>query len=164
MIVCGHGDVHKFCKKYDMVVATTFGGDIESYSGVCPVLVTDQGMSINEYLYLKKKLLLSGVELISTEHTDEEYISKHLVYEVEREIVGRKKFVGRCKFGERRVDGKLVRVEEEMKVVRRIIALRDKGYSYQKISDDDGVYDSSGRKFGLSTISLIIKNREYYGL
>ena len=164
MIVCGHGDVYKFCEKYEMIVAATFDGDIEEYKGVCPVLVTDQGMMESEYLYLKKKLLLSGVELISVVHTDEESIAKQLVYEIEREIERRKKYVGRCMFGKRRVDGKLVPHEEEMMVVRRIFELRDKKCTYEEIRNDAEVHGSDGRKMSLSTVALIVKNREKYEL
>jgi hypothetical protein len=164
MIVCGHGNVKDFCDKYDMIVAATYEGEVEDYKGISPVLVTDQEMSENEYLYLKKKLLLNGVELISTEHTDEESIAKRLVYEVEREIERRKKYAGRCKFGFRRVNGEEVPCEEEMVVVRRIMELRDKRYTYEKIRNDEEVHGSDGRMLSISTVAWIVKNREIYGL
>ena len=164
MIVCGHGNVKNFCDKYEMVVATTHDGPIEEYKGICRVLVTDQEMSEEEYLYLKKKMLLLKVELVSTQYCDEDSVVRRIVYELERELEGRKKYVGRCKFGQHRVNGEVVPHEEGMKVVRRIIELRDKGFTYSKIQEDDDVHDLAGRMLGLSTIALIVKNREEYGL
>ena len=61
MMVCGHGDVFEFCKSRDMVVCETWDGDLGSYSGSCPVLVTDQDMSEQEYYYEKGKFLSRGV-------------------------------------------------------------------------------------------------------
>lgn len=164
MIVCGHGDVAKFCERYDMVIAATHGGKLEDYKGVCRVLVTDQTMTESEYLYLKKRMLLSGTELISVEHTDEESIVGQLIYEVERELESRKKYAGRCKFGFHRINGEEVPHEEGMKVVRRVFELRDKKYTYEQIRDDAGVHGIDGRRLSLSTVALIVRNREYYEL
>ena len=163
MIVCGHGDVLEFCENHEMVVADTYNGNIEEYEGVCPVLVTDQTMTENEYLYMKKKMLVAGVELVSIHHTDEETVSKQMVYESHRENQSRKeKYGGRCRFGFRRVNGKEVPDEYEMQVVRRILELKDSGHTLRAIHADSAVRRIDGSKPSISTIQVIVANRESY--
>jgi hypothetical protein len=162
MIVCKHGDVNDFCEKMKVVIAEEYEGEISEYNGVCRVLVTDQEMSENEYLYLKKRMLLAGVELVSIWHEDAEDMARHLVYTIHQEKEDRRKFVGRCKFGFHRVNGEEVPHEGNMKVVRRILELRDLGYTYGRIRIDDGVHSADGRKLSISTIAEIVKNREVY--
>lgn len=162
MIVCGHGDVIDYCGNHNMVIVDWYVGEIDQYSGVCPVLVTDKEMSENEYYFLKSKLLNRGYELISVHHTDSECMSEQMVYTAQREIEDRQKYVGRCKFGFKRENGEVVPHEGRFAVVKRIIELRDDGYTLKKISEN--VTDIDGSKLSLSTIQLIIKNREEYGL
>ena len=164
MIVCGHGDVIDYCGEHNMVIVDWYVGDLKEYNGVCPILVTDSEISENEYYYLKGFLLSRGYELISILHSDTECMSEQMIYTAQREKENRKKFGGRCKFGFRRVNGKEVPFEEQMKVVRRIIELRDMGYTYAAIREDSGVRGVSGDKMCISTINLIIKNRKDYGL
>lgn len=164
MFVCGHGNVKNYCDGRDMIIVENHDGGLDGYSGICRVVVTDQDMSENEYLYLKKKMLLSGVELVSVWYTDNEDISRHIMYTIQLEREARRKKAGRCLFGQHRVNGEVVPHEEGMKIVRRIIELRDKGLSYRGISNDENVHDLTGRKLGTSTIALIVKNRERYGL
>lgn len=164
MIVCGHGDVYDFCEERNMVVADLYNGEVAVYDGICRILVTDQEMSENEYLTLKKKMLVSGVELVSTKHVDETHVSKYIVYSIKQDNDERRRVAGRCLFGYHRVNGEVVPHEEGMKVVRRIFELRDENNTYAKISKDDDVHGLDGRKLSISTIALIIKNRERYGL
>ena len=44
----------------------------------------------------------------------------------------------------------------------RILELRDAGYTYQKINEDGEVRHPDGRKLGISTIQVILKNRKDY--
>ena len=162
MVVCGHGDVADFCEKHEMIVMARHDGDIESYRGICRVLVTDQDMSEQEYCFLKGKMLSRGVELVSTRHKDTEKLSEFMIYANQRESDRRKKYVGRCKFGFRRVGDKEVPHEERMKVVKRILSLHDAGCTYRAIRDDEGVRHTNGDMLSISTIQLIVKNREYY--
>ncbi len=74
----------------------------------------------------------------------------------------RRKYGGRYKFGWRRVDGKLVKHDEEQKVLARIFELVDKGYSLRKIAADDGVHKLNGERFCASTLNLIARNRKEY--
>ena len=159
MLVCAHGDVTDFCINRDMVIVDSYEGDLESYDGECPVVVTAKEMSDYEYYYAKGKLLARGVELVSTHHTDDSLLSEYAAYAGRRDAADRrKKYGGREKFGFR--DGKLTATGKA--VAGRIFELRDKGYSYRLISADEGVHHPDGRKLSISTIQIIIKNREDY--
>lgn len=162
MVVCGHGDVSAFCARHDMIVAMQHDGEIEGYCGFCRVLVTDQDMSEQEYYFLKGKMLARGVELVSTKHRDTEGMSELMLYTSQKESEKRQKFVGRYKFGFHRVGNEIVPHEEKMKVVRRIFELRDKGFTYRSIREDEHVHHVDGRKLSISTIELILKNRKDY--
>lgn len=153
MVVCAHGDVDGFCDERDMVILER-SNDIEGYNGVCRVLVTDQEMSEYEYYFLKGKMLAKKVELISTRYSDRGWMAKYLIPKKHE------RYGGRNMFGFR--NGELT--AEGAAVVRRIFELRDVGYTYARISEDSSVYhlDGSGRKIGISTIQIILKNRERY--
>lgn len=150
MIVCAHGEVSEYCESRDMIVVEQYTGEIENYGGVCRVLVTDQDMSPTEYYYLKGKMLLQGVELVSVRYVDSENLSQGVV----REVAEKRGSLGRRKFG----DGS----EAERAVVDRIFELRDAGYKLRAISDDPKVRYLDGRKMPISTIQVILKNREKY--
>lgn len=150
MIVCAHGEVSEYCKKRDMIIVERYDGDIENYGGVCRVLVTDQDMSSGEYYFLKGKMLAQGVELVSTRYVDRENLS----YDDVKYAAEKRKSGGRPKFGDNS--------ETERAVVDRIFELRDAGYKLRAIADDDEVRYSDGRKMSISTIQVILKNRNKY--
>lgn len=150
MIVCAHGEVSEYCENRDMIIIERYAGDIENYGGVCRVLVTDREMSPGEYYYLKGKMLAQGVELVSTRYVDTENLAQGAVKEVSEKRPAR----GRRKFG----DGS----EAEMAVVRRIFELKDGGATYQEIHDDPSVRYLDGRQIPISSIQVILKNREKY--
>jgi hypothetical protein len=131
-----------------MIVIEKYSGDIESYCGVCRVLVTDQEMSAGEYYYLKGKMLAQGVELVSTRYVDMENLAQGAV----REVTDKRR--GRRKFG----DGS----EAEMAVVQKIFDLRDGGSTLREISEHKEVGYLDGRKMSISTIQTILNNREKY--
>ena len=155
MIVAAHGEVSEFCEKLGMTIYERYEGDLESYKGNCPVIVTDQQMSKNEFYYLKCKLLRRRVELVSIYYCDKE-LSDFVAYldQMER----REKHGGRMPFGFTKggVDKK------KMAVVRRILELRDTGHTYKQIQEDPEVHHGDGRKLAISTIQVIIKNRSKY--
>ena len=157
MLVCGNGKVSEFCKNHDMLICESYDGDPESYSGTCHVLVTDRDMSENEYYFLKGKLLARGVELVSTRYKDDELISGFLAYQV---APRKKNYVGRQMFGYCVKNGEAGPVPGSLAVVRRILELRDEGYTLRKIREDAGVHHLDGRCLSVSTIQQIIKNRE----
>ena len=124
--------------------------------------MTDRDMDEYEYYYLKGKLFSKGIELVSTRHKDGGQLSEYVMYVAHREVQQRQKFTGRYKFGFQRVDGEIVPHEGRMAVVRRILELKDKGYTLKKIREDDEVRDTDGSMLSTSTIHLIIKNRKDY--
>lgn len=70
----------------------------------------------------------------------------------------RQKYGGRCMFGV----GPNGMYPDGRAVVKRILELRDAGCTYRKIQADDGVHHLDGRRIGLSTIQIIIHNRQRY--
>lgn len=160
MIVCAHGNVKEYCFDHDMIITEIYDGLIEDYRGSCNILVTDKDMSENEYYYLKSRMMVRGIELVSVRHRDDDKISEYLKYATERK---REKFGGRCKFGYYRDLTGEIRVNiEEMTVVKRIFKLRDMGWSYRAIQCDPGVRRQDGSNLSISTIALIVKNRDLY--
>lgn len=160
MFVCAHGDVSDFCEKHDMVIIEYHHGAIDSYNGfMSRILVTDKDMSENEYHFLKGKMLAKGIELVSTRHKDSSCLSDFVRYSACRELEERRqRYGGRRMFGfgsdGLRPDGRAV--------VKRILELRDKGYVYRQIKEDPEVHHPDGRSLSISTIQIIIKNREIY--
>ena len=157
MIVCTHGNVADFCKKHHMIAVETHEGDLLDYCGESRVLVTGQEMTEVEYYFTKSELMKRGVELVSTIHKDDVGLLNLATY-----MNNRKKSRGRSKFGFQKVDGVEVLTDTGRAVVKRILELRDKGYTYQKISEDEGVHYLDGRKLNISTIQIIIQNRKIY--
>jgi hypothetical protein len=107
-------------------------------------------MSPGDYYYLKGKMLAQGIELVSTRYVDTENLAQGAIKEVYEKRPG----PGRPKFG----DGS----EAEMAVVRRIFELRDQGYKMREIAKDSQVRYPDGREMPVSTIQVILKNRNKY--
>lgn len=159
MIVCGHGEVSEYCSKRGMIICETYEGELEQYAGSCRVLVTDQEMPEGRYYYLKSKLLVRGVELVSTRYQDDPEVVQQFIDDAESR---RKRYGVRQKFGYRKVDGVVVEDPEAMDVVRRVLELRDQNCSYRKIQMDAKVRRADGRQLSVSTIMTICNNREEY--
>lgn len=160
MIVCAHGDVDIYCRNRNMIPVCRYDGNIEDYSGVCRVLVTDRELSEREYYLTKSDMLAKGIELVSTRYEDSDFISKFIVESLEAKR--RKKNGGRRKFGFQNIDGELKLTEKGRAVVTRIFELRDAGCSYHKIRDDIEVRHPDGRMLAISTIQIILENRKTY--
>ena len=150
MVVCAHGNVAEFCEKHEMQILETYEGDLKDYKSSCPVVVTDQKMTRQEYDTLKCTLFGRGVELVSTEWPDDELILRLLRNQVEQ----RGKRGGRQMFGFHKKKGVIVEIPEKMKTARMIIEMRDSGKTLREICE---VVDVS-----MSTVQTIIKNREAY--
>ena len=160
MIVCAHGNVDLFCGTRGMIPVCRYDGDIEDYSGVVRVLVTDSDISEREYYLLKSTMLAKGVELVSTLYEDSEFISKFIVESIEAKH--RKKSGGRCKFGFQNIDGEVKLTENGRAVVNRIFEMRDRGCTYNVIRNDDKVRHPDGRMLAVSTIQIILEIRKVY--
>lgn len=158
MVICAHGEVAKFCERYDMKILETYNGELESYRGNCAVVVTDQKMPREKYDSLKCELFGRGVELVSTEWTDDEVMLRLLRNQIEQ----RGKRGGRQPFGYYKKNGMITENPAMMAVARRVIELRDSGMTYREIRENAGVRHPGGGKLGLSTIQVIIKNRDKY--
>lgn len=158
MLVCAHGNVSAYCAKHDMVIVDSHSGAIEEYSGHIKVLVTDKEMSQAEYFLLKGKMLAQGVELVSVNYTDDTLIADVLAYTSKR----RKKYGGRQKFGFYVRGGELKSRTESIRVARKIIEMRDAGFTLKEIREAKGICHPDGRPLSISTIHSIIEDRERY--
>lgn len=159
MMVCAHGNVSEFCEKRDMVICERYNGDLYSYDGGCPVLVTDQDMTESEYYYLKERLLRRGIDLVSVQYTDNPVVMDFMAYAAKRR---KENYGGRQIFGYYRKNGEVIENPEMIAVVHKILELRDAGYTLRQIQTDEDVHHPDGRKISISTIQQIIKNREKY--
>ena len=161
MRVAIHGDtaaLTAYCEAHGMTIVEEYDGDLEYYNGDCLVLVTDNCKDKNEYYYLKYKLLKRKIELVST-HWCDCAISDFVAYMIAQKNV---RHGGRVMFGYRRVNGESVEDPVAMAAVRRIFELRDAGCSLKKISADPEVHYTDGRDLPVSTIQVILRNREKY--
>lgn len=156
MIVCAHGNVAEYCANHGMVICDTWDGDLESYSGACKVLVTDQEMPEGSYYYLKNKLLIRGVELVSVLYADDPQVVQRLIDDAEDR---KTKYGARQKFGYKKVAGVVVEDPEAMAVVRRVLELREQGLSYRQIRESEGVRHPDGRQISVSTIRQICERK-----
>lgn len=150
MVVCAHGEVAGFCEKHNIEILERYNGDLKDYSGSCAVIVTDQQMTREEYETLKCTMFGRGLELISTEWTDDAIIVALLRQTVER----RKKRGGRQMFGFTKKNGVIVEIPARMATARGIIEMRDNHKTLREIRERYGL--------SLSTIQTIINNRDKY--
>lgn len=163
MIVCSHGNVLEFCRAHGMISVVQYVGDLENYDGKPRTLVTDQDMSESEYYYLKGVLMTRGVDLIHTQYKDDEKILEVLTYNAQRQREQHLiRYGGRQPFGYQKRNGMVFEIPEMMAVARRIIEMKDAGFSLRLIRDDKDVHHPDGRKISVSTIQQIINNREKY--
>lgn len=160
MYVVAHGNVDRYCADRGWTIAGRYEGALVDIKNMTPpVVVTDEALEKNEYYYLKYRLLKRGVELISVWFGSSE-TTDFLVYLNQRE--SRRSDRGRVAFGFIRKGGAVVENPETIGVARRIVALRDAGWTYRQIRDDDLVCYPDGRKMSISTIQVILKNRNKY--
>lgn len=159
MVVCTHGDVADFCRKYNMKVLETYEGDLSAYYGSCPILVTNLMMDREAYDSLKCELFSRGVDLVSTHWLDDDVVIRLLRNQLDR----KKKRGGRQMFGYYKKMGVIVEIPEKLEVARLVLKLRDSGWTLRAIQEDDRICDpTTGRELCMSTIQTILKNREKY--
>lgn len=159
MVVCAHGNVSEFCETHEMLVFEKHGGALDEYKGSCSVIVTDQKMTRDEYDTQKCVLFGRGIELVSVDWTDDEVTLRLLRNQVE----SRKNRSGRQMFGFYRKNGIVMENPAMMAVARKVIELRDAGLTYREIKDDPAVRWADGREIAISTLQVIVENRERYG-
>lgn len=164
MMVVGHGNVEEFCRNHDMTVCWYYNGELVNYDYVHPVIVTDRITDANEYYYVKYRLMKRGVTLISAVDFDTNY-ENFIEYMSSRDKVckrDRYKRVGRAAFGFKKHNGKQTPIPEGIAMAQKIIRMKDAGYKYREIIEDEGVHYPDGRKIGISTIQVILRNRRKY--
>lgn len=164
MIVCGHGDVTEFCRENGLTVAARHTGEIIDYRGEIKTIVTDQKMSVQEFLYLRMIMLGKGYDVRSIQHPNiDKEIDKFLDFVGTQEIYRRKeKYGGRQPFGYQKRNGVVVENPAMMYVARKIIELRDSGMTLRDIQNFPEIHHPDGRRISVSTIQQIIKNRKKY--
>ena len=158
MVVATHGEVADFCKKYNMKVLETYVGDLSDYNGNSPILVTDESMTRERYDLLKCELFARGVDLVSTQWLDDDVVLRLIRGDIER----RRKRAGRQMFGFYRKNGVISENPAMIEVARRVIELRDSGLTYRDIREAEGIRHPDGKKIAISTLGVIVKNREKY--
>jgi hypothetical protein len=158
MVVCAHGNVADFCEKHEMEILEKYNGSLNDYKGSCAVIVTDQQMAREEYELLKCVLFGRRVELVSVDWTDDAVILALL----RNQVAQRGKHGGRQPFGFYKKNGVIAEIPEVIVVARKVIELRDKGWTLRDIQKHVDVRHPDSGELGLSTIALIIKNRDKY--
>lgn len=159
MLVCVHGNVAEYCKARNMIPVEEWKGELSEYRGETRVLVTDSDISKHEYYYLKGEFRTRGIELISTRHEDDEELSEYIKYFVARQKTGR---LGRQPYGWCVRDGDVVAIPSRIAVAKKIIKLYDEGLSLRAICEDESIRHPDGRKFSVSMVHVIVKNRRKY--
>jgi len=155
MNVVAHGKVDDYCAEHRLRIVERYTGKLEDYEGRRGIVVTDNCSDQNDYYYLRDMFRSRGVELVST-HWFNEDIECFLEYKRFRDTERRVKKGGRQLFG--------TQSDRDMAVVRRIIEMRDLGYTLRRIADAPDVCYADGRRMAVSTIQVILKNRGRYGL
>lgn len=161
MIVCAHcvsAEVERFCENHEMRILESYAGKLDDYEGRCAVIVTSEEMTRQEYDDMKCLLFGRGYELVSTTWTDDEVIVRLLHNQIEQ----LKKRGGRQRFGYYKRNGIITVNPEKIKVAQRVIQLRDRGLTLREISYHKDVVKALGRELSISTVQVIIKNREIY--
>jgi hypothetical protein len=158
MVVCAHGEVAGFCENHEMEILEKYEGDLSDYKGKCSVVVTSEKMTREEYESLKCLLFGRGYELVSVDWTDDAIILALLRQTIE----SRKKRGGRQIFGFYKKNGVIAEIPEVIVVARKVIELRDKGWTLRDIQKHVDVRHPDSGELGLSTIASIIKNRDKY--
>ena len=155
MYVVAHGKVDDYCAEHRMIIVARHTGKLEEYEGRNTILVTDNCSDENEYYYLRDMFRTKSVELVST-HWFNEDIECFLEYKRCMDTKRRVKKGGRQLFG--------TQSDRDMAVVRRIFEMRDLGYTMRRISEAPDVCYADGRRMSVSTIQVILRNRERYGI
>lgn len=116
--------------------------------------------SIKENLNNEDKIGSLIVNIMSSINEFEVENIRERIRDVKREKKSKGLVSGRLMYGYNDVNGRLVRNEEEMKVISRIKGLRSRGYSWGKISNrlnEDGVKSKYGGDWYMSSVYNMMK-------
>ena len=116
--------------------------------------------SIKENLNNEDKIGSLIVNIMSSINEFEVENIRERIRDVKREKKSKGLVSGRLMYGYDDVNGRLVKNEEEMKVISRIKGLRSRGYSWGKISNrlnEDGVKSKYGGEWYMSSVYNMMK-------
>ena len=116
--------------------------------------------SIKENLNNEDKIGSLIVNIMSSINEFEVEQLSERIRDVKREKKNKGLVSGRLMYGYDDLNGKLVKNEEEMKVISRIKGLRSRGYSWNKISiklNKDGVKSKYGGEWYMSSVYNMMK-------
>ena len=116
--------------------------------------------SIKENLNNEDKIGSLIVNIMSSINEFEVENIRERIRDVKREKKNKGLVSGRLMYGYDDVNGRLVKNDDEMKVISRIKGLRSRGYSWSKISDrlnNDGVKSKYGGKWYMSSVYNMMK-------
>lgn len=163
-------------------------GDVSNPPYECVIVAKSDRVArdINIYYYYKMMLMKKDIKLISISEDFGQFgvFSNMLeaftlcVAEMERDNINKRTSAGRKvkaarggysggrpPYGYKPVSGVLTVVPEEAEVVRMVFSMKDAGMTYKQICDrlnELGKTNHSGGKFSISTIQVILGNRNLY--
>ncbi len=117
--------------------------------------------SIKENLNNEDKIGSLIVNIMSSINEFEVENIRERIRDVKREKKSKGLVSGRLMYGYDDLNGKLVKNEEELKVISRIKRLRSRGYSWSKISNrlnEEGIKSKYGNKWYMSSVYNMMKN------
>lgn len=168
--VAAQGDVSRFCAENGLVVVEEYSGNILEYDGRSEILVVSGEWTIFEFYYCQYRLLKRGKLLVSADGYGDfgTVIEQFVKYLVARDLDLQRKNRkgGRQPYGFRWIDGARVEIPSEMAIARMIIQMREVEHkSYREIEHEvyaEGYRNQKGHKLTVSTIQVILKNRDLY--
>jgi site-specific DNA recombinase len=117
--------------------------------------------SIKENINNEDKIGSLIVNLLSSINEFEVENIRERIRDVKREKKSKGLVSGRLMYGYDDINGKLVKNEEEIKVISRIKGLRSRGYSWGKISNrlnEEGIKSKYGKIWYMSSVYNMMKN------
>ena len=117
--------------------------------------------SIKENINNEDKIGSLIVNLLSSINEFEVENIRERIRDVKREKKSKGLVSGRLMYGYDDINGKLVKNEEEIKVISRIKGLRSRGYSWGKISNrlnEEGIKSKYGKMWYMSSVYNMMKN------
>lgn len=159
MNVVVHESSDAYCEQRGWTVVGHYNYRLEEYDWRCPVIVTGAKIGERRYYHEKFKLMKRGYTLLSSLYSDDGFADYQ--YE-QKKGKPRVKRGGRLCFGFIRENGQEAADPVTMPVVQRIHELRNAGVKYKDIQADEKVCYPDGRSMSISTIQVILNNKERY--
>ena len=159
MRVVVHGDCDAYCMDRGWTIVRRYRWPLSQYDWPEPVIVTGAQMGKESYYRAKFKLMKRGYTLLSSLYDDDGFAEYQYQQRKSKPHI---KSGGRICFGFTRTEAGEVVDPETMAVVQRIYKLRSEGKKYREIRDDEKVCYPDGRTISISSIQVILTNKERY--